>query len=957
MKKLYPIILLLFILLSFKKEDPKSIRNGAKFVLPKGVTSADYLPNTLIVKFKRSGAKQAKVLSSTAKAALSADGVVVVSLEKMFAVETPSSNFQLQAQSPLPDLNDFYLAKYEGSKPIENVINAVLKDEQVLYAEPSYIYKTSYVPNDASFSLQSYFNRLQVTQAWDLIRDASSVIIGIVDSGSDLQHEDLAANIHVNAADPVNGVDDDRDGYVDNYVGWDFVGRSASTMIPDNDPDVTSDTTDHGVHVSGIASAVSNNGRGVASIAFNAKLMIIKTGADNNGRAIYKGYEGIKYAADHGAKIINCSWGGPGGGQFGQEMIDYAVAKGCLVIAAAGNESTEDPGYPAAYNGVLSVASVGNTDIKSSFSNYGYSVDISAPGASIYNTLNGNKYGTKSGTSMSTPMVASAAALVKVKYPNYDGLQIGEVLRTTADPIDNLNPTFANKIGKGRLNIFNALTQTTSSIRYQQINVSDNTGGSRLAGNDLTLSFNLKSFLAAVNGLSISVSTTNQFVQVLDPSFNVGSMATLETRNNIGPVRVRVLPNAPQNLEVTFKLTYTGTNVGGSFTDSEFFKETVNLDYLNVTVNRISTTFSSNGRVGYSKGDATGGLGFIYKDEPLLYEASLLIGKSATQVSNNTRNEGNYNEDFFKLISASKVAGSTAAFEGVATFSDEKAASPIGLKVKSTMLAFAAAPDDKYVIAEYEISNTTSEPLEGVYTALFTDWDLDEASANATQFDAATKTAYAYARKNADYPYAGVKLLGHSAPPAYYPMSYQVSGDPLADSKFTIAEKFQTISSGVKATSLGTTGNGFDIMYTIGSGPYNIPANASIKVAYAFIGGDNLLDLLNSGNAALTKYNLLSTKPIEPPVVIDPSVVGLGQNYPNPAKELTYIPFNLVQKTATKLTLTNSHGKLVKTLINESLNAGAYRVPLDLSSLSPGVYVYELSAGNYRKALKLIVVR
>ncbi|RYZ96988.1 MAG: T9SS type A sorting domain-containing protein [Sphingobacteriaceae bacterium] len=486
--------------------------------------------------------------------------------------------------------------------------------------------------------------------------------------------------------------------------------------------------------------------------------------------------------------------------------------------------------------------------------------------------------------------------------------------------------------------------------------MNDQTGGSRAPGNDITLNLDLKSFLAPISGLTVGISSTSQYVQVLDPTLSVGSMGTLETKTNIGPIRIKVLGTAPQNNDVTFKLTYTGNNIGGSFTDSEFFIVTVNLDYLNVTVNKVSTTLSSNGRVGFSKGDATGGLGFIYKDEPMLYEASLMIGKSPTQVSNNARNDGNYSEDFGKLISAAKVSGTTAAFEGVATFSDEKAASPIGLKVKSRMLAYATAPDDKYVIVTYEITNTTSTALQGIYTGMFTDWDLDDASSNATQYDAATRTAYAYARKNADYPYAGVKLLTNAAPALYYPMSYQLTGDLLSDNKFTVAEKYQALSSGIKAGSLGTTGNGYDIMYSIGTGPYTIPANGTITVAYAFIGGDNLTDLLNSGNAALAKYSTIPDKPTEPPASEVTSFL-IKQNYPNPATTLTTIPFNLAEKTATKLTVTNVNGKVIHTLVNETLNAGSYSVPFNVSKLSAGVYFYELRAGSYRKALKLVVVK
>ncbi len=940
-------------LVAFKQEDPTVLNRKGKFVLPKGVTSKDYLPNTLIVKFKKSGDKQINSISSEAKKQLTVAGVNLSGITRLFPTTNSTEAIQsLKGNNALPDLSDIYMARYEGSTDIVTVINALLEDQQIIYAEPSYIYKTSFVPNDPGYVNQSYLTKVMAPQAWDILKNAANVIIGIVDSGSDLQHEDLAANIFVNTADPVNGIDDDGDGYIDNYHGWDFVGNSAATMLPDNNPDVTNDSTDHGVHVSGIASAVSNNNRGVASIAYNAKLMIVKTGADNNSRAIYKGYEGIKYAADHGAAIINCSWGGTGGGQFGQEIIDYAIAKGSLVIAAAGNDATDVPDYPASYKGVLSVASVTSTDVKSSFSNFGNHITISAPGSSIYNTLNGDKYGYKSGTSMATPLVASAAALVKAKYPNYNGLQVGEVLRTTADPIDNLNPSFAGKIGNGRLNIFNALTQTTSSIRYQKIEVTDQSNGVRAANSEMILKVDLKSFLAPVSGLNLNISSTSQYVQILDPNISIGNLGTLESKINVGPIRVKVLANAPQNENVTFKLSYVGN--GGTYTDSEQYTITVALDYLNVTVNKLSTTFSSNGRVGYSKGDATGGLGLIYKDENMLFEAALMIGKSATQVSNNARNDNGYNEDFIKQVSAQQVSNNTAAFEGTATFIDANSTSPIGLKVKSKMLAFANQPDDKYVIVEYEIFNTSSTALEGIYTAMFTDWDLDESSANATRYDAPTKIAYTYAKKNASYPYTGVKLLTNLAPPLYYPMSYQIAGDPLADGKFTTAEKFQTLTAGIKANGLGfDSDNGNDIMYTIGTGPYNIPINGSIKVAYAFMGADNLTELISVGQAALTNY----LKTLATPIATKPLNFILKQNYPNPSKDLTTITFDIAEKSSTSLVITNAIGKVVATLVNEKLNEGSYTKQVNLSNYLPGIYFYKLKAGNYQKTLKMIVVK
>lgn len=954
MKKFYPLLCLFILLLSFKQDQPVQF-SGKKFKLAKGVTYKDYQPNTVIIKFKSAkGDRKAANLSGSVKKQLSLNGIELTEFKKIFVQPTNANQVQTTSQQFLPDLGNIYEAKFSGNQSITNVINNLLADEQIAYAEPSYIYYTSYLPNDANYNLQSYLGKVQAPQAWDILKNASSVVIGIVDSGSDLQHQDLAANIYLNTADPINGIDDDRDGYIDNYQGWDFVGLSSATMIGDNDPDVKSDTTDHGVHVSGIASAVSDNGVGVASIAFNAKLLIVKAGADNNGRAIYKGYEGIKYAADHSATIINCSWGGAGGGQFGQDMIDYAIAKGCLVVAAAGNENVEEPIFPAAYDGVLAVASVTLNDTKSSFSNYNYKVDITAIGSGVYNTLNGNRYGSYSGTSMASPMVASAAALVKAKYPQYSGIQIGELLRQTSDAIDNINPTFAGKLGKGRLNVYRALTENATAVRYQQIVVSDQSNGSRAAGTAINFGITLKNFLAPVNGLTMNIASASPYVQVLDQNTNVGNLATLETKNNLALIRINVLANAPQNQEISFIITYTGNN--GAFIDREYFTTTVALDYLNITVNQVSSTLSSNGRVGFSKADALGGLGFVYKNENMLYEAALMIGKSTTQVANNARFDGDYSEDFLKQDVAKLIVGTTASFEGTSTFTDKGSSNPIGLKVISTMLAYPRAPDDKYVIVAYEIFNTSTEPLSDVYAGLFTDWDLDESSANATKYDATNKLAYAFAKKNAAYPYAGVRLLRNTAPAAYYPMSYQVANDPLGDNKFTIEEKYKTLSSGIKSTGLGDEiANGYDIMFTVGSGPYQIPVNGSIKVAYAFVAGDNLADLNNVASAAQSKYNLYASSS-EPnvPVAVEYS---LDQNYPNAATQYTNIPFTLPAETQVKLVISNVQGKIVQTLVNKTLTAGRYDIYVDLSRYSSGVYFYKLKAGNFEKALKMIVVK
>ena len=947
MKSGYLFALMVFISLAFTQDHYSLPVDHGKFKLPAGITAKDYLPNTLVLKFKNN-ARQNTMSKGTQIALAKRD--IAIALSPIFT----SPDDQDQPQKTLKNgvnFSNYFYAKYTGRASIEEVITILLTNENVEYAEPSYIHYTSHTPNDPAFGVQFYLPQVKAPEAWEVLRNSSSVIIGIVDSGSELNHEDLAANIYYNKADPLNGVDDDGDGYVDNYAGWDFCGASASTMIADNDPNVKNKASDHGVHVSGIAGAVSNNGIGVASVAYNPKLLIIKAGADDNADAIYKGYEGIKYAVDKGATIINCSWGGVGGGQFGQDMVNYAISKGCLVVAAAGNSANDVAIYPAAFEGVFAVGNLEKNDKKGEFSNYGTYVDISAPGQSIYSTVFNNGYAYYSGTSMAAPLVASAAALLKAKYPMYTGLQIGELLRATADNIDAVNPTYVNLLG-GRLNIYRALTEAAVSVRYQNIKLIDQSAGNRAPGTEMEIQLSIKNFLNPVSNLKVNLSSNSRFIQILQPQIDAGNFSSLEVKTLLTKFNVKISANTPINHEVIFTLKYVGNN--GAYTDFENFGSTVALDYLNVEVNKISTTLTSNGRVGYSKNGATGGLGFVYKEESMLFEAALLVGQSETQVMNNARINAETSEDFIRKRTAAMVLPSYATFEGTSEFTDNGATNPIGLSILSRMLAFNTTGDEKYVIVEYELTNTSNADLKGIYTGLFTDWDLDESSANATKYDATSGMAYAYAKKNVGYPYAGVKLLAPTAAPSYYPLSYQLPNSFLTDNEFTVAEKYKTLASGIQAVGLGhDVASGYDIMFTLGSGPYNIDKGKMIKVAYSFLAGDDLSDLLKVAEASRVKY----TAVVEQSATTSPVVYALGQNFPNAAKSKTTIAVSIPEKTNVQLTIYDMLGRKVKQINNSILEAGVYKFDVDVSRFTKGIYSYELKTPTYRTSKKMIVTK
>ncbi|HDP99972.1 MAG TPA: hypothetical protein ENN22_12415, partial [bacterium] len=340
------------------------------------------------------------------------------------------------------------------------------------YVEPRYLATVvATFPIDSLLQHQFYLEQMDLFKAWDFQRGSREVVIAIVDNGADYRHPDLFGNLWVNEAEAsgIAGVDDDGNGYVDDIYGWDFGENN-------NDPGygtVESLISVHGSHTAGIASAVTDNITGIAGVGWKCRIMVVKVSTDDDTYQIPFGYEGIVYAADNGAHIINNSWGRRGPySQFEQDVIDYAAGKGCLIVAAGGNANSETIFYPASYTKVISVAAVNELDEKSSYSSFGRSINVSAPGGdqrvgkpgilSLFPMEMGG-YGELSGTSMASPMVTGVLGLLKNHFPDWDRLQLYRQLVLTADPIDLQNPGHSGKIGFGRVNAFRALTETILS--------------------------------------------------------------------------------------------------------------------------------------------------------------------------------------------------------------------------------------------------------------------------------------------------------------------------------------------------------------------------------------------------------------------------------------------------------------------------------------------------------------
>lgn len=277
------------------------------------------------------------------------------------------------------------------------------RDRRVMSVEPNYIYRSDFTPNDASLDRQYAWGRISAFMAWDTTRGSSGVTVAVVDSGIQRTHPDLDAKI---------------------VPGYDFVSG-------DSAPD---DGNGHGTHVAGTAAAETNNATGGAGTCPECRLMPIRV-LDNNGNGTLANVaNGIRWAVDHGAKVINLSLGGPGSSTL-QSAVDYASSKGAFLACAAGNSNTSSTSssYPAAYSSCFAVASTTSTDARSSFSNYGNWVEVAAPGSSIYSTWINSGYNTISGTSMATPHVAGLAGLLASQ--GRTATQIRDRICSTSDRI------------------------------------------------------------------------------------------------------------------------------------------------------------------------------------------------------------------------------------------------------------------------------------------------------------------------------------------------------------------------------------------------------------------------------------------------------------------------------------------------------------------------------------------
>ncbi|MCU0424713.1 MAG: S8 family serine peptidase [Candidatus Kapabacteria bacterium] len=458
-----------------------------------------------------------------------------------------------------------YTVRFDPGVDVQRLCAELSQNPEVEYAEPIYIYQLQQqdrvTPNDPLFARQYHWARIEAERAWGITRGDSTIVIAICDSGVDIEHEDLRGNIWTNPGESgmdamgrdrrTNGVDDDNNGKIDDWRGWDFIGnttpqdRAASILRPDNDPrprplrDLdTQDGLNHGSHVAGIAGSTADNRTGGLGSGYRCRILPIKNATEDfpNSQSVLSGYEGILYAAQMGAHIVNCSWGGPGGfSQVAQDFINTATGMGTLVVAAAGNAaSLMDDGYfPASFDNVMSVGASDENDTPAGFSNFGVKTSVFAPGDNILSTVINNQYVLYGGTSMASPMAAGIAGLVRHLHPDWTPQQIVQQIRGTSENV--LVPGAAARPFNyfGRMNAFRALNINRTINGAGETMPGIITAGNSIdAVNGLITSFepkrlvlSVRNILSDASDVSVTLTPLDPNIVAIQPTMNIGNLA------------------------------------------------------------------------------------------------------------------------------------------------------------------------------------------------------------------------------------------------------------------------------------------------------------------------------------------------------------------------------------------------------------------------------------------------
>ncbi|MBL0321511.1 MAG: S8 family peptidase [Ignavibacteria bacterium] len=629
----------------------------------------------------------------------------------------------------------FTLVLEGGRHPMAAVSLLLSKYSDVVeLAEPWYVADVFAAPNDPETTNQQYLSVIKALEAWAVYEGNANIVIGISDDGVSQIHEDLAPNIAPNTAEiPDNSVDDDQNGYVDDYLGCNLTSALDGTS-----PGNTFNTSNagHGTKVAGLASAATNNSIGIIGTGFRTRFFPMKAGMRNSTGIIY-GYQSLIYAAQRKFKVVNTSWGVvKPASAVDQSVIDYCTANDVLIVASAGNHGDGFSGagwrelnYPAAYEGVMGVGETDRFDNVEFSSGLGLNADVMAPGNGAYTTEVGGGYTSNgiSGTSFAAPMVTGLAGLVRGKYPQLSAAQTAALIRRTADDISAKNVNYAQVLF-GRMNMLKAVQTAPMSIPAVRISrtITKRSNGRSadrfFVGDTLYVAFDLVNDLGPVADLTTKLSIAEEngwTIRFLQDVSTVGSMATGETKRTADFIMIIDVISPDRPLIFTLDIT------NGDYVDRALW-------YLNKPAfmaqfenGQLVYSMGDNGTVGYNSILTTRqGSGFGWKQGyTFISPSGFILSEGDSRAISGYKDSEPYESDF------STVKPFSAPQQNTNIMTDENAGSRrIGMNVsqKCTFPGFDVAA----TVFSVRVQNVAGTALTNVSSGYFLDWDIGSGGAS-----------------------------------------------------------------------------------------------------------------------------------------------------------------------------------------------------------------------------------
>ncbi|MBL0059932.1 MAG: S8 family serine peptidase [bacterium] len=871
---------------------------------------------------------------------------------RLDATEFPFSDKVVSVKQALPnatrtgDLCKIVSLSAESVRDALRILNELQADPRVEWAElrqmryiDSRLSRDERVdpldapPNDPFYSQQWYLDQIEAPVAWDVVTPDSTIVMAVVDNGVNFDLPELQAARWNNVVEVngTNGFDDDGNGYIDDLFGYDFMEYDG-----DPSPNPLDGDNSHGTHVSGIAAAARNNRIGIAGVAGGAKVMGVRVG---QAGSIPYGFEGVYYACVSGAKVINCSWGGATESAYEREVVNYVRSQGCVVVCSAGNNGNSIPRYPAAIEGVLSVAATSEDNTAASFTNYGPWVKISAPGVYILSTLADGTYGAWQGTSMAAPIVTTVCGLMFKKYPDWSRDQVVTAICNSADPIDSVNDTLAGGLGLGRVNAYRAISnvEVSQGVRLSGLRFHETVGDgdNRIeAGEQAFLDVEIANEHGELLGVigyvysqldSITVTPTELTYPAIIGNWSWWSDFT--------DPRIRMPEVIDRGAILPLRLEWRdATNqVVGRATTAVFLDTT----FATIETSALKIALGEQGALGYFDyvRNIPVGPGLALKNHlsNALYHGSIFVGVDGKVIDNFYGDSTGSRFDWTALsdVYAQHVESSIAPIAVNSRFDDSRLneAERIHAEVSATILSW---PEIENGFAlELKTINRGEGDWQDCYCGLMMDWDLGPSSRNFGAYDETSGILYVRSELPS-LPLVGIAGLDEALSTAY-----EIGNrDEFQTGGLTDARAWQLVTAGIG----GFTSTPRDLSHAASLQLPSLASADSVTRRFAIVTGNSLTELRSVLNHLCDAMGIEHKQPPDEPrdvTIVKPTVT------PNPLAKGQKLAVSGIMAGSVSLTVYNILGQEIARLHSEALAAGKLEFA-ELPSMAPGLLLYRL---------------